>query len=84
MDSTCKKLEHHAHADADEAGALAYMLQPSMIAANERPAPAGAYALSLWDVFVALQDAAEELGATPAEADRLVVAGYCTLQRRVV
>jgi hypothetical protein len=40
--------------------------------------------LSLWDVFVALQDAAEEEGATPEEADRLAVAAYWELSRSLV
>jgi hypothetical protein len=40
--------------------------------------------LSLWDVFVALQDAAEEEGATPDEADRLAVAAYWEISRSLV
>ena len=39
---------------------------------------------SLWDVFAALQDAAEEEGATPEEADSLVAAAYWELQRHLV
>lgn len=40
--------------------------------------------LTLWDVFAALQDAAEEEGATPEEADRLAVAAYFELSRALV
>lgn len=57
-------------------------------AANE-PHPRGTpielpSGLSLWDVFAALQDAAEEEGATPDEADRLAVAAYWELSRSLV
>ncbi len=40
--------------------------------------------LSLWDVFEALQDAADELGTTQEEADRLVVATYYEVQNSLV
>lgn len=40
--------------------------------------------LTLWDVFVALQDAAEEEGATPEEADSLAIAAYWELSRSLV
>lgn len=40
--------------------------------------------LTLWDLFSALQDAADESGATRAEADELVVASYFESLRSVV
>lgn len=40
--------------------------------------------LSLWDVFEALQDSADELGATEQEADELVVAAYYEVQHSLV
>ena len=40
--------------------------------------------LSIWDVFVALQNAAEEQGATEDEADALVLATYFDVQRHIV
>lgn len=40
--------------------------------------------LSMWDLFEALQDAVEESGATPSEADALVMAAYFEVQQFVV
>lgn len=40
--------------------------------------------LTLWDLFSALQDAADESGATADEADELVVASYFESLRSVV
>jgi len=40
--------------------------------------------LRLWDVFEALQDCADESGATPSEADELVLAAYHEIQRVLV
>jgi hypothetical protein len=73
--------------------ALAYKEYPVVTevtedAANDRN-PRGTpierpHVLTLWDVFAALQDAAEEAGATEQEADRLVVASYYELSRSLV
>ncbi len=40
--------------------------------------------LSMWDLFEALQDAVDESGATPSEADALVMAAYFEVQQSVV
>jgi hypothetical protein len=61
--------------------------RPPLSARPSPPSPVGAEAsacLTLWDMFVALQDAAEEAGATPDEADRLAIAAYDDLNRYLV
>jgi len=40
--------------------------------------------MCMWDLFAALQDAVEEMGATPSEADALVMAAYFEVQHSVV
>ena len=40
--------------------------------------------LSMWHLFEALQDAVDESGATPSEADALVMAAYFDVQQFVV
>ena len=57
-------------------------------AANDRPMVGTPIELPntmcLWDVFSALQDAVDESGATPSEADALVMATYFELQHCLV
>lgn len=59
--------------------------QPS---ANDRPMVGSPIVrpttLSMWDLFEALQDAVDESGATPSEADALVMAAYFEVQHSVV
>ncbi len=57
-------------------------------AANDRPMVGTPIVrpteLSMWDLFEALQDAVDESGATPSEADALVMAAYFEVQQFVV
>lgn len=57
-------------------------------AANDRPMVGDPVQLPnemcMWDLFAALQDAVDELGATPSEADALVMAAYFDVQQFVV
>ena len=57
-------------------------------AANDRPMVGTPIelpnTLCMWDVFAALQDAVDESGATPSEADALVMAAYFEVQRSLV
>ncbi|MBV1859243.1 MAG: hypothetical protein KUG77_12585 [Nannocystaceae bacterium] len=57
-------------------------------AANDRPMVGTPIVrpttLSMWHLFEALQDAVDESGATPSEADALVMAAYFEVQQSVV
>ncbi|MCR9160130.1 MAG: hypothetical protein ACE37F_37600 [Nannocystaceae bacterium] len=57
-------------------------------AANDRPMVGTPIELPeemcMWDLFAAIQDAVDELGATPSEADALVMAAYFDVQQFVV
>ncbi len=57
-------------------------------AANDRPMVGSPIELPndmcMWDLFEAIQDAVDELGATPSEADALVMAAYFDVQQFVV
>ena len=57
-------------------------------AANDRPMVGTPIELPnemcMWDLFEAIQDAVDELGATPSEADALVMAAYFDVQQFVV
>lgn len=58
--------------------AYAIVMDTEETAANELPEP-----LSLWDVFVALQEAAEDEGVPEAEVDAWVAAAYVGLQSQL-
>jgi hypothetical protein len=57
-------------------------------AANDRPMVGTPielpHEMCMWDLFEAIQDAVDELGATPSEADALVMAAYFDVQQFVV
>lgn len=64
-----------------EARAHAVVSEVGQVAANDAPPETS---LTVWDVFTALQDAADEMGCTPQEADRAVSRAYCCISRYVV
>lgn len=77
----CKSSAWDAIAGGGEARALEVVTDVRESAANAYPSTGG---LTLWDLFVALQDAADESGMTQAEADDAAVKAYFGLARYVV